>query len=128
MKVSAQERSAMVEAVAEQNVDVVVSWSLWPETFCFAVHEALAGGAFVVARKDAGNVWPAVSSSAPERGLAVDDISALFELFEGGELVRLVNNSSRLRGAILNGEHSYGWIASQRQTENEKVDAEVFNG
>ncbi|MBU9692280.1 hypothetical protein KTF23_20870 [Burkholderia multivorans] len=128
VKVSAEERSAMIEAVAEQNIDVVVSWSLWPETFCFAVHEALAGGAFVVARKDAGNVWPAVSSSAPQRGVAVDDMSALFELFEGGELMRLVNNSTRLRGAVLNGEHSYGWIASQHRTEDEKIDAEVING
>ncbi|CAG9213440.1 hypothetical protein [Burkholderia vietnamiensis] len=117
VKVSADNRSAMIEAVAEQNVDVVLSWSLWPETFCFAVHEGLAGGAFIVARKGAGNVWPAVSSLAPKRGVALDDLDSLFELFDSGDLERLVTSSPRLRGAVLSDRHSYGWVTAQRRLE-----------
>lgn len=136
VKVSADNRNAMIEAVAEQCVDVVVSWSLWPETFCFAVHEALAGGAFIVTREGAGNVWPAVSSLAPHRGVVLDDIESLFQLFTSGELERLVRGSARLRGAVLSGKHSYGWVTTERQSERlEQIDArwqvvsyEVANG
>jgi hypothetical protein len=95
-------RDAMVEALAESGVDVVVAWSLWPETFCFTVHEALASGAFVVTRRDAGNMWPAVAANAPAQGCAVADIEALTALFAGDELVELCRRPRR-RGAVLPG-------------------------
>jgi hypothetical protein len=110
VKVSALNRHAMTEAVAEQNVDIVICWSLWPETFCFTVHEALAGGAFVVARADSGNVWPAVSSIAPRQGVALKDVGSVVEFFEGNGLEQLLNNGKRMRGAVVVGEHSYGWV------------------
>ncbi len=65
VRVTPSHRDAMVEAVARHQIDVVISWSLWPETFCFTVHEALAGGAFVIARDSAGNVAPALAAAAP---------------------------------------------------------------
>ena len=70
-------------------------------TFCYVVHEALAAGAFVIAHEAAGNVWPAIQSSAPEQGCAVVDQAELFALFEGDELIRRVINSTRRRGMLL---------------------------
>ena len=68
VRVDAERRDEMVEAVAEARIDIVVSWSLWPETFCFMAYEALTGGAFVVARAGSGNVWPAVMANAADQG------------------------------------------------------------
>jgi len=90
----------MVQAVAEKGVDVVICWSLCLETFCFTVHEALAGGAFVVACKGAGNIWPAVELNAPDQGCAVEDEASLFQLFETGEILVRVAQARRCSGTL----------------------------
>lgn len=82
-------RKAMTEAVYEHQIDVAVNWSLCFETFSFTAHEALAGGAFVVARRGAGHVWPAICDVDPRRGCAVEDEEALLRLFKTGEVLRL---------------------------------------
>jgi hypothetical protein len=99
--VNAQRRNAMVEAIAEANIDVVVSWQVWPETFSLSVHEALAGGAFVIARIGAGNVWPAIEANAPDQGLAIMDEAELFDLFGGDDLRKVLKSSPKRRGALL---------------------------
>ncbi len=98
--VSPDRRDAMIHAVMRHQIDVVVCWSLWPETFCFTVHEALAGGAFVIAREDAGNIWPAVRVNAPGQGIAVNSEVDLFQLFKTGKIQELVISSQRFRGAL----------------------------
>jgi hypothetical protein len=110
VRVTPEDRHAMVEAVAEHRIDVVVNFALWPETFCFAVHEALAGGAFVIARRAAGNVWPAVQQNAPGRGCAVDDEAGLHALLASGAIIESVGRSSRCRGALLLGGNSADWF------------------
>jgi hypothetical protein len=114
VRVDAEQRNAMVEAIAEARIDVVVVWSLWPETFCFVAHEALAGGAFIVARANAGNVWPAVAANSPGQGCVVADEAALFALFDGTELRARVNVSPRRRGALLTGRGTADWLLRGR--------------
>ncbi|RKT44487.1 hypothetical protein [Thiocapsa rosea] len=111
--VDTKQRNAMIDAIAEARIDIVVSWQLWPETFSLSVHEALAGGAFVVARTSAGNVWPAVEANAPDQGCAVPDETALFDLFEGDRLRVLVDSSPKLRGALLPVEVTANWLRTQ---------------
>lgn len=111
--VDTNKRNAMVEAIAEARIDVVVSWQLWPETFSLSVHEALVGGAFVVARIGAGNVWPAVQANAPDQGCAVADEAALFGLFDGDRLREFVESSPKLRGALLPIEVTANWLRTQ---------------
>ncbi|WP_213460652.1 hypothetical protein [Thiocapsa sp.] len=111
--VDTKQRNAMVEAIAESRIDVVVSWQLCPETFSLSVHEALVGGAFVVARIGAGNVWPAVAANAPDQGCAVADEAALFGLFDGDRLREFVESSPKLRGALLPIEVTANWLRTQ---------------
>jgi hypothetical protein len=113
VRVTPDDRHAMIEAVAEHRIDAVLNFALWPETFCFAAHEALAGGAFVIARRAAGNVWPAVQANAPHRGCAVDDEAALRALFASGAIIERIANSPRCRGALLIGANSAGWFKHQ---------------
>jgi hypothetical protein len=103
VRVTGQRRDAMIDAIVRNRIDVAIIWSLWPETFCFTAHEALAGGAFVVARRGAGNVWPAVEANAPHQGCAVDDEDSLFRLFETGEIRTLAARSTKRRFALTLG-------------------------
>jgi hypothetical protein len=101
----------MIEAVALARVDAVVNFSLCHETFSYTTHEALAAGAFVVARKDAGNVWPTVLANAPQQGYAVSDQQELFAVFESGSLGQLIARASRRQGALIYGGGTAGWFA-----------------
>src|SRR5262249_23156750 len=74
----------MIEAVAANGIDVVVNWSLCYETFSFTAHEAIAGGAFVLAPKLAGNIVPAIMRL--EQGLGLDSEQELFDLFAAGDV------------------------------------------
>jgi hypothetical protein len=110
VRVTAEHRDAMIEAVAEHWIDVAVNWALWPETFCFTVHEALAGGAFVIARAGAGNVWPAVQANAPHRGCALNTEGELHEMFASGDISARAAASPGVRGALLIGGNSAAWF------------------
>jgi hypothetical protein len=77
---------AMIEAVSDCEIDVVINWSSCFETFSFITMEALAAGAFVVARRDAGNVWPAVVAVDSTRGMSVASEIELRALFMSGEI------------------------------------------
>jgi hypothetical protein len=83
-------RHSMVDTLIANQIDVIVNWSLCYETFCFVAYEAVAGGAFVLARKSAGNIVPAVSQEGVEQGLGLDTEQELFDLFESGEIFEIV--------------------------------------
>lgn len=101
VKVDATARDAMVRAIAREGIDVVISWSIWPETFCFTVHEAIAGGAFVVARRDQGHVNAAVHAHAPQASRNVDDEDELHRYFRTGDVLTDVERSPRRYGYLL---------------------------
>jgi hypothetical protein len=56
VEVSGQDIHAMVDAVIAAQIDFVVLWSLWPETFSFTAHEGLAAGAYILTGPDSGNI------------------------------------------------------------------------
>jgi len=116
----------MIEAVIQHQIDIVVCWSLWPETFCFTAHEALAGGAFVIAREDAGNIWPAVQANAPGQGIAVKNEIDLFQLFETGEIQALVASSQRSRGTLHPGGNTAEFLLGDQAETALCLDAGGF--
>jgi hypothetical protein len=109
--VGRKNRNAMVEEVAKTRIDLIVNWSLWPETFCFTALEALAGGAFVVARADSGNVWPVIEANAPDQGCVVKDKTRLFDLFQSGEIPNIIRNANCRYGILMLGKGSADWLS-----------------
>jgi hypothetical protein len=77
---------AMREAVAAAALDIVLIWSIWPETFCLTAYEAIAGGAFLIANPDSGNVVSAIKQTG--QGLVLPDEKALLAALSDGELLR----------------------------------------
>lgn len=47
---------AMQNALATAGIDAALIWSVWPETFSFVAHEALAAGASIITNAASGNV------------------------------------------------------------------------
>lgn len=85
-EVSASETSPnmMQVAVAAAELDVVLLWSIWPETFCLTAYEAIAAGAFLVANPDSGNVAAAITKTG--QGVILPDEAALNIAMEAGTL------------------------------------------
>lgn len=69
------EASPMTEAVATNELDYAIIWSIAPETFCFTAYEALAGGARILTNRDAGNVVHLVTKE--QAGLVLADQAEL---------------------------------------------------
>jgi hypothetical protein len=82
---------AMTEALRREAIDVVVLWSLWPETFCLTAFESLAAGAFIVTCEGSGNIANLVRKSACGMVLADDD--RLIESFRNGEVAARVKEA-----------------------------------
>ncbi|MFG1395495.1 glycosyltransferase family protein [Roseixanthobacter pseudopolyaromaticivorans] len=101
VRVTSEDRNAMVDALLIHGIDVVVSWSIWPETFCFTVHEAIAAGAFIVARFGEGNVGDAIKQFARDCSVELSSDADLNHLFKSGKLVTIVRDSPRRYGALV---------------------------
>jgi hypothetical protein len=101
VRVTRHERNAMVEALQRECIDVVILWSMCPETFSFTAHEALAAGAFVITATHSGNIPRVVRTAAPDQGIVLDKEVELFELFESGEICTGVAKASRRSGRLI---------------------------
>lgn len=106
---------AMSEAVAASNIDFVLHWASWPETFSFTTFEALAGDAFVLTNVGSGNVAAAVEASG--RGAVLADQAALRAFLCDGRARALAEQRRAALGANrLAARHSAmsfsvpGWV------------------
>lgn len=105
--------NAMIRAVSARSIDVVINWSLWPETFCYAAYEALAGGAFLLAPDGDGNVPVILRQTVPEQGLLLKNEEELGSLLGTGKLSDVLKLSNRRRGYLLRQGDSVTWIREQ---------------
>jgi hypothetical protein len=83
----------MIDAVRELGVDVALILSICPETFSFTAHEAVAGGAAVVALADSSAV--ARLAADPKIGRVARDEDDLRSLFDSGALATLARAKRR---------------------------------
>lgn len=86
---------AMVNAMRSMKIDLALVWSLWPETFCFTAHEALAAGASIITHQDSGNVGALASEMG---GMVLESEEALFDRFRDGDIVAFIRGAPRRTG------------------------------
>jgi hypothetical protein len=93
VRVTAKSPRAMTGALERLEVDVVLFWPLWRETFSFAAHEAVAAGCALITGPDSGNVAAIVADG--ERGWVLPDETALAEAFANGTVLGLSRASRK---------------------------------
>jgi len=103
---------AMVAAIVARNIDVVINWALWPETFCYAAYEALAAGAFLVAPEGEGNVAALIRDIVSEQGLLLCNEKELDTLFETDRMSKMLRIANRRRGYLAPSGDSVTWLIS----------------
>lgn len=121
VEVSPEHPMAMVDALLDEDVEVVVNWSQCHETFSFTTHEALAAGAFVVAPAGAGNIPEVIARIAPAQGLILPDAAALHELFAGDGLRTALAQAQRTRHMLTFGGASAEWLLGRRADDRQRA-------
>lgn len=81
--------NAMVDSLRWNQIDVALLWSTVPETFSFALYEALAAGCFILTNPNSGSIQDYIRKN-PERGMVFENEDALLEAFESGEIAERV--------------------------------------
>lgn len=89
--VSAQDRDAMLNALRQNEIDVVVNWTLCFETFSFTTLEAIASGAFLIVQAASGNA--AVLAASSNTALLVDSEEALYSFFSDPNAVNFIRTA-----------------------------------
>lgn len=98
--------TAMRDALAALDIDAVLMWSIWPETFSFVAHEALSAGAMLLTHEQSGNV--ACLTREGDAGFVYPDDQALIQALRGSELhEKLI----RRRQGIRRGAPVFGKIS-----------------
>lgn len=108
VKVSADDRAAMTNAIAQNQIDVAFIWSMWPETFCFTMYEALAGGASILTNPNSGNVQDTVRMSG--EGVVIEDEPSLIQFVSSGDLrerIRAQRTHGRKQRSLLYSDMSF---------------------
>lgn len=101
VSVRPDDRLAMVRALREEEIDVALIWSIWPETFCFTAYEAMAAGTFVVTFSGSGNAGRGVQAQGPRQGICLDSVSDLRDLFVTGDIISLTCAPGRKSGELI---------------------------
>ena len=83
-KVDRFDRLAMARAIAAADIDLVVMFCPWPETFSYVTREAFAGGADVVTLASSGGVAEAVRAEGS--GVVLADAAAALGFFLGDQV------------------------------------------
>jgi len=95
LQVTRDDPDAMIRAIATREVDFVLHWASWPETFSFSTFEALAAGAYVLTNEGSGNVATTVRKT--QRGLVLSDTDDLSRSLEDGRLQEKARELRSLR-------------------------------
>lgn len=97
VQVTAKKPDAMIRAIVEHEVDIVLHWASCAETFSFSTYEAVAAGAYVLTNPVSGNV--AVTVRRLGTGAVLDNEADLEAFFCDGRLDAMVAEArARRRG------------------------------
>ena len=79
---------AMIQAMVDAQIDAVLLWAIWPETFSFTLYEALGAGTLVITNPSSGNVQAVARQS--DRGIVLNDEDALADYLRSDEFAEVV--------------------------------------
>lgn len=95
--VTAENYDAMIDAIRDAAIDLVLHWAEWPETFSFSTCEALIGGAHVITNRGSGNV--AATVTRLNRGAVMADEAELQAFFGSAQVRELAQDARAARAS-----------------------------
>lgn len=84
VKVDKDHPAAMTDALEKQGINVVMLWSLWPETYSYTYYEAFQKNKFILTTEESGNIADEVLAN--KNGKVFDSIFDLIDYCSSDEL------------------------------------------
>jgi hypothetical protein len=84
IQVNQSDPQVVSRALFNAEIDIVIQWSIWPETFSFTTYEAIAAGALVLTNTFSGNV--AAAGQKYDACRVFENEEELFAFFASGEV------------------------------------------
>jgi len=85
--VNRQNRTAMTDALRENEIDIAFLWSICPETFSYTLYESLAAGCLIVTNPDSGNIQAVIRENS-QWGVIFTDEDELLQAFRDGSVAK----------------------------------------
>jgi hypothetical protein len=101
---------AMIEALRAHRIEAVLLWSIWPETFSFVAHEAVAADAVILTCQDSGNVARVAKMHGGLVFGSEDDLARAFGSGAVHDLIRQRRGRPRRYGVPRFSEMSFGLV------------------
>ncbi len=102
VSVTAQTPTAMIDVLKRENVDFVLHWAQFVETYSFATVEAMQAGAHVITHPNSGNVAALVQQTG--RGHVLKDTDALDAFLDRKALAKATRARRKKRPTLLAAE------------------------
>lgn len=84
---------AMVSALRRERIDLVLLWSIWPETYSLVAHEALAAGCGIICNSQSGNIARIVNETGA--GFVFENDADLIRALKDGTIIEYVKGSRK---------------------------------
>ncbi len=86
---------AAVEVLKEHEIDIVILWSIVPESYSYTLQEAIAAGAYILTSTKSGNVASVVQQRGENCGAVLKSDNELIELLKDEKRVRMLTSFKR---------------------------------
>jgi hypothetical protein len=102
---------AMTEAIRKEDIDIVLLWASWPETYSYTLHESWAAHVMFITNPGSGNITDVVRNEG--LGRIFDNYPQLLEYLRDEPRVR--NDIDHFRGG--NRSLPAGWVPNEEIME-----------
>ncbi|MCY9592022.1 methyltransferase domain-containing protein [Paenibacillus chitinolyticus] len=90
-------RMAATNLLKKENIDIVLLWSIVPESYSYTLYESIAAGVPVVTNKHSGNIAFSVQNSSEDIGVVLNNEKELWALLsDNNSVLNLVNRARNL--------------------------------
>lgn len=96
VKVDIEHIDAMTVALRKYQIDCVLLWSIWPETYSYTYFESYASNAYIITNSYSGNMSDMVRKN--ENGIVLATEEQLMQLLSDSQDLKNRINEFRLRG------------------------------
>ena len=87
--------NAAVKLLEANEIDIVILWSIVPESYSYTMYESIASGVPIITNSRSGNIATVVDGSNSEIGIVFNDETQLYDFLKDEERVKCLINKRR---------------------------------
>jgi hypothetical protein len=125
VKFSKQDFNPMTKLLLDNEIDIIILWSIKPETYGFTYYEGLLANSFVITFKNSGNIAEMVKIF--KNGIVLDNINELMKLLtDDSKLLNIIQDQAKYDIKMTINEDLFNDSFKENNEKHKKNKFEVF--